>query len=286
MTPLRSQFVDTLRVKGYSEKTVTSYVAGVLDPVKLYRISPLQFTSDQIQKYLLMLIQQRKLEPSTVNLRIDALKTFYRLMAPGSTVMAGFTHMKVPKHIPTVLSRQEIDRMIAAVKKIRDKAIIMLLYSSGIRLLECANIKPVHIESDRMKVRVEQGKGNADRYTLLSHKTLAVLRDYVRAERPACFLFEGHGDNHLGVRMIGKIVTKAACAAGIGKSVTPHMLRHSFATHLMEAGVSLPVIQQLLGHRSIKTTMLYLHVDTALINKTVSPLDLDIDMLREGVIHA
>ena len=164
MTLLRSQFMDALRVKGYSEKTVTSYVHCILDAVKLYRISPLLFTSDQIRKYLLVLIQQRTLAPGTVNLRINALKTFYTLMAPGSTVMAGFTQMKTPRHIPTVLSRQEIDRMIAAVRKIRDKAIIMLLYSAGIRLLECATIKPVHIDSDRMKVRVEQGKGKADRY--------------------------------------------------------------------------------------------------------------------------
>jgi len=103
MTLLRSQFMDALRVKGYSEKTVTSYVHCILDAVKLYRISPLLFTSDQIQKYLLVLIQQRKLAPGTVNLRINALKTFYKLMAPGSTVMAGFTQMKVPRHIPTVL---------------------------------------------------------------------------------------------------------------------------------------------------------------------------------------
>ena len=131
--------------------------------------------------------------------------------------MAGFTQMKTPRHIPTVLSRQEIDRMIAAVKKIRDKAIIMLLYSAGIRLLECATIKPVHIDSDRMKVRVEQGKGKADRYTLLSHKTLAVLRDYVRAVKPANYLFEGRGDAHLSARMVGKIVTNAARAAGLSK---------------------------------------------------------------------
>ena len=176
--------------------------------------------------------------------------------------------------------------MIAAVKKIRDKAIVMLLYSAGIRLLECGTIKPVHIDSDRMKVRVEQGKGKADRYTLLSHKTLAVLRDYVRALKPTNFLFEGRGDAHLSARMIGKIVTNAARAAGLSKGVTPHTLRHSFVTHLMEAGVSLPVIQQLLGHRNIKTTMLYLHVSTALINATVSPLDVDIDILREGGNHA
>jgi len=284
MSPLRSRFVDTLRVKGYSEKTIKNYVDCVVDPVKHYRISPLEFTAGQIQDYLLVLIQQRKLAPATVNLHIDALRMFYRFMAPDSTVMAGFTHMKVPRRIPTVLSRGEVDRMIATAGNIKHKAILMLLYSAGLRLAECAMIKPVHIESGRMMVRVEQGKGKCDRYTLLSHKTLAVLRDYFRAKRPGNFLFDGHGDKHFGVRMIGKIVTDAARAAGIQKRVHPHTLRHSFATHLMEAGVSLPVIQQLLGHTSIKTTMLYLHVNTALVNKTVSPMD--IDMLSEGVAHA
>jgi site-specific recombinase XerD len=130
------------------------------------------------------------------------------------------------------------NRMIAAVKKIRDKAIVMLLYSAGIRLLECGTIKPVHIDSDRMKVRVEQGKGKADRYALLSHKTLAALRDYVRALKSANYLFEGCGDAHLCARMIGKIVTNATRTAGLSKGVTPHTLRHAFATHLMESATT------------------------------------------------
>jgi site-specific recombinase XerD len=230
-------------------------------------------TKEQIQTYLLFLLQERKLAPATVNLHMDAMRTFYKLMAPDSTIMADCCHVKTPKHIPVVLSREEVKKLIAAVVNIKHKAALMLLYSSGLRLQECLTLRPFHIESARMKVRVEQGKGKKDRYTVLSQRTLDTLREYCREYKPKKWLFEGWNGNHFCARSLGNIVRNATIKARLDKRVSPHTLRHSFATHLMESGVALPIIQQLLGHSNIKTTMIYLQVSEPMINRIKSPLD-------------
>lgn len=275
MTPLREQFIQSLRLKGFSERTIENYVHAVAAVTRHYRVSPLRLTREQIRSYLVHLLGERKLAAATVNLHMDAMKTFFKLMAPESTVMAGSSHVKTPKRIPIVLSREEVERLISSVRNLKQRAATMLLYSSGLRLHECISLRPVHIESTRMKVRVEQGKGKKDRYTVLSKRTLETLREYYRAYRPKQWLFEGWKGKHYAARSIGNILTRAARKARIDKNVTPHTLRHSFATHLMESGVALPVIQQLLGHTSIKTTMIYLHVGEPLVNRTQSPLDGD-----------
>jgi integrase/recombinase XerD len=181
-----------------------------------------------------------------------------------------------------VLSREEVEKLIAAVKNLKHRVVLMLLYSCGLRLSECVDLKPIHIESTRMKVRVEQGKGNKDRYTLLPQRTLTTLREYFREVRPKEWILEGKGGKQYGKRSIGKIVTNAARKAKLGKTVTPHTLRHSFATHLMEAGIALPIIQKLLGHANLKTTMNYLHVSEVVIDNIKSPFD---DNMTTGVKH-
>jgi len=273
MTPLRQQFIDALRLKGFSGSTVTNYVSAVAAISLHYRVSPLELTKQQIQAYLLFLLRERKLAPATVNLHMDSMKTYYNLMDPDGGRMAGISHVKVPFHIPVVLSRKEVEKLIGAAVNLKHKAAIMLLYSSGLRLQECLNLRPVHIESARMKVRVEDGKGKKDRYTVLSKRTLETLREYFRVFKPKTWLFEGHGGERYATRTLGHIVKHAALRARIGKNVTPHTLRHCFATHMMESGVPLPVIQQLLGHTSIKTTMIYLHLSEPLLDSTPSPLD-------------
>jgi site-specific recombinase XerD len=274
MSPLRQQFIDALRLKGFSERTITNYVSSVAAISLHYRVSPLALTKQQIQAYLLFLLQERKLAPATVNLHMDSMKTFYSIMYPAGERMSGISHVKVPSHIPVVLSREEMEKMLCATANLKHKAALMLLYSSGLRLQECVNLRPVHIESDRMKVRVEDGKGKKDRYTVLSKRTLETLREYFLAFKPKTWLFEGLEGKRYAPRTINHIVTQAAMRASISKNVTPHTLRHSFATHLMESGVALPVIQQLLGHTSIKTTMIYLHVSEPLADSTPSPLDI------------
>lgn len=281
MSPLRQQFIDQMRLNHLAERTIASYVGNVAKLSLHFGCNPLTLTKEQIHHYLLFLQCERKLKPSTVGHVADTLKTFFRLMAPGSKVMEGCPKMKKTHSIPMVLSREEVDRLITAIKNIKQRALAMLLYSAGLRLGEVIALRPKNIESGRMKIRVEHGKGNRDRYTILSEKTLQTLRDYFLAFRPKEWLFEGRGGNQYSRRSVGKIIANATKNAGIPKKVSPHTLRHSFATHLLEAGVALPVIQKLLGHSSIKTTMIYLHVTEPMIDRVKSPFDMD----RTAEVH-
>ncbi len=275
MTKVRREFIDRLQSRGLSPKTIRNYVAALRDLSRHHTRSPRELTGDEILSYQLYMLREKKLSAATVNLHMDAVRSFFRLMAPESSVMANIPHVKVPKRIPMVLARGEVHRMINPTTNLKHKAVLMLLYGSGLRVSECAALKPCHIESSRMKVRVEQGKGKKDRYTVLSNNTVEVLRDYYRCFRPKQHLFIGHGGKPLGARMMGKIVENAARRAGINKRVHAHTLRHCFATHLLEAGVALPIIQRLLGHASIRTTMIYVHVGEPQMDRIVSPLDME-----------
>jgi integrase/recombinase XerD len=283
MTQLRQQFIDQMRLNHLADRTIISYVGTVAKISQHFGCSPLILTKEQIHHYLLFLQCERKLKPSTIGLVADTLKTFYRLMAPDNKVMEGCPKIKKSHAIPLVLSREEVDRIIAAIKNLKHRALAMLLYSAGLRLGEVIALRPVHIESARMKVRVEHGKGNRDRYTILSEKALQTLRIYFLAFKPKEWLFEGRNGKQYSHRSVGKIIADATKNAGIQKKVSPHTLRHSFATHLLEAGVALPVIQKLLGHSSIKTTMIYLHVTEPLVDRVKSPFDMDINAeVRHG----
>jgi integrase/recombinase XerD len=281
MKPLRQQFIDHLTLAGRAQRTITSYVHTVKALSQHYNCNPLLLSKEQIQDYLLFLSNERKFAPATINLTVGALKTFFNVFAPESAVMESVPRMKKANTLPLVLSREEVDKLIHSITNLKQRVIVMLLYSAGIRLSECVMLQPRHIESTRMKIRIEHAKGNKDRYTILADKTLTSLRDYFRAFRPSTWLFEGPGGKQYGRRTIGKIVTTAAKKAGINKNVTPHTLRHTFATHLMEAGVALPIIQKLLGHSNIKTTMVYLHVSEPMVDKIRSPFD-DISGLQAG----
>lgn len=274
MTSLRADFIGRLQLKGFSPRSITTYVSTVAALAAFHRRSPMELSTEQIRAFLLYELNEKKNAARTVNLHKAALQTFYNVMAPGSSVMNGITNLKCPKHLPVVLDTQEVQRLIGGIRNIRHKAVVTILYSSGLRLSECITLKPHHIESGRMKVRVEQGKGKKDRYTILSHQALALLREYYKVYRPKKWLFEGwYG--HMTRRTLGRIVSDAARNANIGKRVSPHTLRHCFATHLLEQGVSLQVIQQLLGHSDIKTTTVYTHVSSVLLDKVVSPFDIE-----------
>ena len=276
MSELRSKFVGDLQLRGFTPRTINSYVSIVAKLSCYYNKSPSELTSDQIKSYLLHLVNNRKLQPTTINQIHAAIKAFYRSLSPQNKTMENFSKMKEPKKFPSFISRQEVNSLIDTISNIKHKAIVALLYSGGLRVEECATLLPCHIESTHMKIRIEQGKGNKDRYTLLSKNALLILREYYRIYRPRHWLFEGR-NGHLSIRMIQRIVADAARKAGITKRVHPHTLRHSFATHLLEAGVALQVIQMLLGHTSVKTTAIYTHVTSALIDRTVSPFDMDTD---------
>lgn len=273
MKPLREQFINKMKIGGLAERTIDNYVGIIHQLTQHFRCNPLDVTKEQIEAYRLFLLTEKKLAPATVNLKMEAVRKFFKLMQPNSTVMESCCRMRVPKHLPVVLTLEEVEMLLSVTKNLKHKAVLMLLYSCGLRLSECVDIMPVHIESSRMQVRVEQGKGNKDRYTLLPQRTLDTLREYFREFKPKMWLMEGKNGKQYSARSIEKIVSKAALKARLKKNVTPHTLRHSFATHLMEAGIALPVIQKLLGHSSLKTTMLYLHVSNLVIENIKSPFD-------------
>lgn len=276
MSKLRDDFIVQLKLQGLSQKTIAGYLGNMRGITQYFKKSPLELKTEDIQKYLIYLLEERKLEKSSVQRVLAALKKFYKLMLPGSTLMDSFKTIKYKSKIPDVLSKDQTKKVIEATPSLKAKAIVMVIYSAGLRLRECINLKITNIESAQKRIRVENGKGEVDRYTTLSVQTLNVLREYFIKYRPQTYLFNGR-NGPLCERSVEKIVSEAGKKAAVGKPVYPHVLRHTFATHLLEAGVSLPVIQKLLGHKSIATTMVYLHISHTVISKVISPLDIDDD---------
>ena len=274
MSPERIQFLNKLKVRRHSPKTIYNYEQALLRLARHYNRSPLDVSTEEIESFLLYELEVQKLAPATVNLHIGAFKKFFTLIAPHSTVMNGIGKVKNVKKLPTVLTTDEIADMIRYTSNSKHRAIIELLYCSGIRLSECINLRPSDIDGKNFLVHVIWGKGGKERYTILSKHTLETLREYFMRYRPKMYLFEGQGHKQYSERSVGKIVRSAAKRAGINKNVTPHTLRHTFATHLLEQNVNLCTIQKLLGHSNIKTTTIYTHVSKATITNIANPLDL------------
>lgn len=274
MSPERLQFLNKLKVRKCSPRTIYNYEQALLMLAKHYNKSPLDINTEEIEKYLLYELEVRKLAPATLNLHIGAFKKFFELIAPHSSVMKPIGKVKDVKKLPKVLTAGEIANMIRCTDNIKHRAIIELLYSSGIRLDESVNLRPNDIDGKNMLVHIVRGKGEKERYTIISVHALETLRDYYKRYHPKHYLFEGPRHKQYCRRSIGKVVDSAAKRAGIIKKVTPHTLRHSFATHLLEQNVNLCTIQKLLGHSSINTTTIYTHVSNATITNIVNPLDL------------
>ena len=226
MKDLRQQFIDKLTLAGRAQKTIENYVWTMKGITRYFRKNPLSLTAAQIEEYLLHLTTEKKYAPTTINLTIGALKTFYKLCAPGSRVMERIGKAKQHKHLPVVLSKDEVKRLIDSIINLKQRAAVMLLYSAGLRVKECVTLRTADIDSDRMKVRVVNAKGKKDRYTLLSHKMLETLRKYYRFYKPGELLFAGLKKGHYSVRSVGLVIRRAAKKAGINKHVTPHTLRH------------------------------------------------------------
>jgi site-specific recombinase XerD len=277
MTELRSRYIAFLELKNYSKSTVRNYVQVVKQFSAFIGHSPAKLTQDDIRNYLLHLKRVKKLEPKTINLHLYAIKSFCNFMVPDTDIMRPFTRMREPTKQPKVISREEIEKLLSGAGNLKCKAVIALLYSSGLRLAECTNLRITDIDSKRMIIHVHAGKGAKDRYALLSDRTLAILREYYKAYRPVDWLFPGKVPGQpLHSRIIQEFVRYTGRKVGIDKTVSPHILRHSFATHLLEAGVPLQVIQHLLGHSRIDTTAIYTHVSTDLLRSVKSPFDLPV----------
>jgi len=274
MGRLREQMKGDLELKGLSLNTQEIYLWHVSHFARHFNKSPRHLGEKEIKEYLLYLIREKKLSSSTVNLCYSALKFLYERTLKRNWVMEKIPYTKRERGLPVVLDKEEVESLFSATNNLKHRAILMLIYSSGLRVSEASHFKISDIDSKRMLLRVREGKGSKDRYSILSNVALEVLREYWRQYRPKEWLFPGRSSyKPLSVRSIQRIFKKAKNLAGIKKPATVHTLRHAFATHLLEAGTNLHHIQLLLGHRHIKTTTIYLHVSRKELFRIVSPLD-------------
>jgi site-specific recombinase XerD len=250
------------------------YLREVSNYAKHFGKSPEQLGEEQLREYLLYLLNERNLSIGTYRFYCQGLKFLYAHTLKREDVVAHIPYPKSKTKLPVVLDLSEVESLFSVTDNLKHKAILMITYSSGLRISETARLKIADIDSKRMMVRVQQGKGGKDRYSILSQRALECLRQYWKEYRPAEWLFEGHDkETHISTSSIYHIFCDVKTRAGITKPATPHTLRHSFATHLIESGTSLHHVQLLLGHRSPVTTTTYLHVSRLNLAQVTSPLD-------------
>lgn len=278
MTRLRKLMLDELERRNYARSTADAYVHALKEFAAYFRRPPDQLGPKQISEFQLHLLRDLKLAPLTVRQHIAAVRFFFvhtlkRHYPPGE-----FRYPKSPKKLPIILSKEEVRRMIDAATTLLHRTLLMILYSTGMRRAEVARLKVSDIDSERMVIHIRQGKGSRDRDVPLSPKLLETLREYWRWKKPREYLFPGEtcrGSKcpHLTSKAVYHAVKGAARRAGIQKNVGPHTLRHSFATHLLEAGADLRTIQLLLGHASLNHTTVYLHLSQRHLRACTNPLD-------------
>jgi len=272
MKTLREQFIQQMQLKGYSNATVQTYTDTLIVISKHYNLSADLLSVQQIRDYLSLLVEKNRSQ-SYVNQFISALKILNEHVLRKKWDAIAVPRMKRPLKLPVVLSTQEVIAIFDATKNIRHKTILMITYSAGLRMSETINLRVEDIDSGRMQLRIRQAKGAKDRYVILSQVILNQLRFYYKNYKPKEWLFPSQMSDKISSRTVQMFFKDALKKAGIIKKVSMHSLRHSFATHMMEQGVSLPIIQQLLGHKSLRTTSIYLHVQQYTLDKIKSPLD-------------
>jgi len=275
MGALREQMDGDLVVRGMSVRTREAYLGAVAQLAKYYQRTPDRISEQEVQQYLLYLIQERKLAWSSCNVAAQGLRFFYRVTLKKSEAQFAIPHARQPQKLPQILAREEIEALFQKTINPKHRAILMVAYGAGLRLNEIRHLKLSDIDSARMTLRVEQGKGAKDRYTLLSPRLLAELRGYWKAYRPAHWLFPGKEPAHpVSDNTVQRIFEAARVRAGIVKKCGIHGLRHAFATHLLEAGVDIHTIQRLMGHGHISSTLRYFHLARKHLAGTPSPLEL------------
>jgi integrase/recombinase XerD len=268
------EYLELLTRKKYSRNTIKTYLSYFRDFVRYFDgHDPSSITPPQIKQYLLDLIRNKNISTSQQNQRINAIKFYYEKVLRRKKTYYYFERSKREKKLPVVLSRSEIKMILGKTNNLKHKCILMALYSGGLRRGELIKLEISDIDSERMLIRIRNSKGNKDRYTLLSMQLLAMLREYYRIYQPSRWLFEGPGGTPYSATSIENIFRRALKKSGIHKRATPHTLRHSFATHLLEQGINLRYIQELLGHASITTTEIYTRVSTHNLSQIKNPLD-------------
>jgi integrase/recombinase XerD len=272
MGVLREAMQREMALRGFAPKTRKVYLAWMVRLSRQSRVSPDQISEVQVRDYLAGLAK-RGLSPSTVNQAISAIAFFFRSVVPREWKFE-VRYQRAPQRLPVVMSTEEVARLLAAVPTLRERVAMEIAYGAGLRLNEVLRLKLTDIDSVRMILRVEQGKGRKDRNVMLSPRLLETLRAYWRQSRPKVWLFPGHGTKRpMHQTILQRAFKRAKEEARIAKPVSFHTLRHSFATHLLESGVNVRTIQALLGHAALGTTQRYTHVGGDYLRQTRSPLD-------------
>ncbi len=263
-----------LRIRGMADNTRESYLEKMRCFVRHFMQAPDQLTAEDVKQYQLFLTQERRVTFSTFNVHVCAIRFFYRHVLRVEWNVVQIPYQRTGRRLPVVLSGEEVVALLNAVTNLKHRALLMTLYAAGLRTSEVVHLRLEDIDSQRGMIRVGQGKGRKDRYVMLSARLLETLRCYWRQQRPAPWLFPGSDPSRpLTRESVEKVFVRAKQTAGIRKRVSPHSLRHAFATHLLERGVNIRVIQRLLGHRSLRSTEIYTHVAQSYVRDTPSPLD-------------
>jgi len=275
MTPLRTRMTQDLRIRNYAATTIKVYIDLVAQFARFFGKSPARLGPEDIRTYQVHLVEERQVGWTVLNQTVCALRFLYQVTLGKDWTIRHIPYAKREKKLPVVLSRPEVARLLRATENRKHRTMLMTGYGCGLRRLEVVSLRVGDIDSSRMVVRVGGGKGRKDRYVPLSPVLLRALRAYWRAYRPADHLFPGApASAPMKPRTLAKVCARARAKARLRKSVSMHTLRHSFATHHLEAGTDLRTLQLLLGHQSLQTTAIYLHVSAAKIRQARSPLDL------------
>ncbi len=276
MTPLRQRMTEDMQVRNLSPDTLRSYLRQVSLFARYFNRSPEVLGPEEIRSYQVYLTNEKKLAPSSILIAIAALRFLYKVTLHRDWRLEDIIPApKRPQKLPIVLSPEEVLHFLGCVESLKHRTILTTTYAAGLRISEALRLLPAHIDSQRMVIRVEQGKGQKDRYVMLSPRLLEVLRDWWRVAKPRTWLFPGDlPGRHITRDAVEQACEKARLGCGISKPISPHSMRHAFAVHLLERGTDVRTIQLLLGHRSLATTARYLRIATSKVCSTTSPFDL------------
>ena len=273
VSPLRRRMIDDMSLRNLSPATQRSYLHAVAKFSRYFNRSPDRLGLEEVRAFQVHLVAQGISWPA-LNQTVCALRFFYGVTMDRAEIPERIAYARTPRKLPAILSADEVVRFLEAVPSLKARAALTTAYAAGLRASEAVSLKVADIDSDRMVIQVRHGKGAKDRTVMLSLQLLAILRTYWRLARPGDWLFPGRGpDKPIDVQVLHAACRSATKAAALVKQVSVHTLRHSFATHLLESGVDIRIIQVLLGHSSLSTTARYTHVATTTIAATRSPLD-------------
>ncbi|MBM3149081.1 MAG: integrase [Chloroflexi bacterium] len=275
MGKLKDQMEMDMKLRRFSPKTISCYLACMRNVAIYFGKSPAELDEEEIRKYLHHLIEERNVSQAVISQSYSALKFFFEKTLQKPWNVSKIPRSKQRKKLPQVLSKHEVESIFSVTTNLKHRAILMTIYAAGLRVGEATRLKVSDIDSGRMAIRVNEGKGLKDRYTLMGERNLEVLRLYYKAYRPSEWLFPGRSSSDpVSISSVQRVFKSSLHKAGIKKKASVHTLRHCFATHLLESGTDLYYIQRLLGHGSARTTSVYLHITGKDLSKIKSPIDL------------